>query len=197
MGWIGTEALAAHQIAIQVASIMFMVPFGISMAATVRVGQAVGRSEPEAARRAGFAALILSAIFMLSMAVIVAMTREWIPHLFLSETAAHPGTLALTSLLLGMGAGFFVFDGLQTVALGALRGLNDTKVPMIYAAMSFWLIGFASAYGLAFTLGYRAPGIWIGLTLGLIVYASLLVWRFQRLTVNGLPSGAEIARGVH
>lgn len=197
MGWIGTEALAAHQIAIQVASIMFMVPFGISMAATVRVGQAVGRSEPEAARRAGFAALILSAIFMLSMAVIVAMTREWIPHLFLSETAAHPGTLALTSLLLGMGAGFFVFDGLQTVALGALRGLNDTKVPMIYAAMSFWLIGFASAYGLAFIFGYRAPGIWIGLTLGLIVYASLLVWRFQRLTVNGLPSGAEIARGVH
>ncbi len=196
MGWIGTEALAAHQIAIQVASIMFMVPFGISMAATVRVGQAVGRQEAEGARRAGFAALMLSVVFMLSMAIIVALTRDWIPHLFLSETAAHPGTLALTSLLLGMGAGFFVFDGLQTVALGALRGLNDTRVPMIYAALSFWLIGFVSAYCLAFVAGYSAPGIWIGLTLGLLVYASLLVRRFQRLTANGLPAGAEMARGV-
>jgi len=192
MGWIGTEALAAHQIAIQVASIMFMVPFGISMAATVRVGQAVGRREAEEARRAGFAALILSVVFMLSMAIVVALTREWIPLLFLSGTAGH-GTLALTSLLLGMGAGFFVFDGLQTVALGALRGLNDTKVPMIYAALSFWLIGFASAYGLAFVSGYGAPGIWIGLTLGLLVYASLLVRRFRRLTMHGLPAGASIA----
>jgi len=197
MGWIGTEALAAHQIAIQVASIMFMVPFGISMAATVRVGQAVGRDAPEAARRAGFAAMLLSAIFMLSMAVTVAFTRGTIPHFFLNETAAHPETMALASLLLGLGAGFFVFDGLQTVALGALRGLNDTRVPLFYAGVSFWLIGFASAYGLAFVFGYSAPGIWIGLTLGLIVYASLLVWRFQRLTANGLPPGAEIARGVH
>jgi len=197
MGWIGTEALAAHQIAIQVASIMFMVPFGISMAATVRVGQAVGRDAPEAARRAGFAAMLLSAIFMLSMAVTVAFTRGTIPHFFLNETAAHPETMALASLLLGLGAGFFVFDGLQTVALGALRGLNDTRVPLFYAGVSFWLIGFASAYGLAFVFGYSAAGIWIGLTLGLIVYASLLVWRFQRLTANGLPPGAEIARGVH
>ena len=175
---------------------MFMVPFGISMAATVRVGQAVGRREAAAARRAGFAALILSAVFMLSMAMIVALTREWIPYFFLGESA-HPGTFALASLLLGMGAGFFVFDGLQTVALGALRGLNDTKVPMVYAAFSFWLVGFASAYSLAFVFGYSAPGIWIGLTLGLVVYAVLLVRRFRRLTMYGLPAGAEIARGVH
>ncbi len=196
MGWISTEALAAHQIAIQVASIIFMVPFGISMAATVRVGQAVGRNAPEAARRAGFAALMLSIAFMLAMALLVALTRDTIPFFFLNETGAHPETLALASLLLGMGAGFFVFDGLQTVALGALRGLNDTRVPLIYAALSFWLIGFVAAYVLAFPLGYRAPGIWVGLTLGLIVYAALLVWRFQRLTVHGLPAGAEMARGV-
>jgi MATE family multidrug resistance protein len=196
MGWIGTEALAAHQIAIQVASIMFMVPFGISMAATVRVGQAVGRAAPEAARRAGFAALILSVVFMLTMALVVALTRDTIPFFFLNETSAHPETIALASLLLGMGAGFFVFDGLQTVALGALRGLNDTRVPLVFAVLSFWLVGFASAYVLAFVLGYRAPGIWVGLTLGLVVYAVLLVWRFQRLTVHGLPAGAEMARGL-
>jgi MATE family multidrug resistance protein len=196
MGWIGTEALAAHQIAIQVASIMFMVPFGISMAATVRVGHAVGRDQPEAARRAGFAALILSVAFMLTMALVVALTRGAIPFFFLNESSAHPETILLASLLLGMGAGFFVFDGLQTVALGALRGLNDTRVPLIYAALSFWLVGFVAAYVLAFPLGYRAPGIWVGLTLGLIVYAGLLVRRFQRLTANGLPAGAEMARGI-
>jgi MATE family multidrug resistance protein len=194
MGWIGTAALAAHQIAIQVASIIFMVPFGITMAATVRVGQAVGRRDPAAARRSGFAALILAAAFMVTMVIAVTLTRDAIPHLFLNDAAGNAATLALTSTLLGFGTCFFVFDGLQTVALGALRGLNDTRVPLVFAALSFWLVGFASAYHLGFAAGYGAPGIWIGLTMGLVVFATLLVWRFRRLTAHGrLPAGAEIA----
>ncbi len=194
MGWIGTEALAAHQIALQVASIVFMVPFGISMAASVRVGQAAGRNDPAAARRAGFVALVLAGLFMLAMAAVIVFTRGTIPHLFL-DSAANPATFALTSTLLGIGACFFAFDGLQTVGAGALRGLNDTRVPFVYAGLSFWLVGFVTAYCLAFVFGYGAPGIWVGLTLGLIVYAALLVRRFQRLTLGGLPPGAAVARG--
>jgi MATE family multidrug resistance protein len=190
MGWLGTAALAAHQIALQTAAIMFMVPFGISMAATVRVGQAVGRGDAPGTRRAGFTALALGTAFMATMTLLVALTRHWIPALYLgaeAETAVE--TVALAAKLLLLGASFFIFDGVQTIGAGALRGLHDTRVPLVYAAVGFWLVGFSSAYGLGFPLGFGAEGIWIGLTLGLFVYASLLVWRFHRLTARGyLPS---------
>jgi MATE family multidrug resistance protein len=142
MGWLGTAALAAHQIAITTASIMFMVPFGVSMAATVRVGHAVGRRDAEATRRAGMAAIAL-------------------------------------------GASFFIADGIQTVAAGALRGLNDTRMTLVYAAICFWVIGFSICYALGFPLRYGAPGIWVGLSIGLALYALLLIRRFHRLTKRG------------
>jgi MATE family multidrug resistance protein len=183
MGWIGTTALAAHQIALQTSAILFMVPFGISMAATVRVGQAVGRRDAAASRRAGFAALLLAALFMIAMTLMVAWAREVIPVLFLGASAVEaPETLSLASLLLVVGATFFVFDGLQTVGAGALRGLNDTRVPLLFAAVSFWGIGFTSSYVLGFSLGRGALGVWIGLSLALGVFATLLVWRFHALT---------------
>jgi MATE family multidrug resistance protein len=190
MGWIGTSALAAHQIALQIAAIMFMVPFGISMAATVRVGHAVGRGDAPATRRAGFTALALGTVFMATMALLVAVTRHWIPGLFLGEeTPAATETVALAATLLALGATFFIFDGVQTIAAGALRGLHDTRVPLVLAGVSFWAIGFTSAYALGFPVGWGAYGIWIGLTIGLLVYASLLVWRFHYLTARGhLPT---------
>ena len=127
MGWIGTSALAAHQIALQIASIMFMVPFGISMAATVRVGHAVGRRDSAGTRSAGFVAIWLGIVFMTAMTLLVIATREMLPILFLgSETTDKTQTAALAATLLVVGASFFIADGMQTVAQGALRGLNDT-----------------------------------------------------------------------
>ncbi len=183
MGRLGAMELAAHQIALQVASIIFMVPFGISMAATVRVGQAVGRRDAQATRRAGLSALVLGMVFMASMVVLIVLLRGQIPGWFLGESAAAAKpTIDLAAQLLVVGATFFIADGLQTVAGGALRGLNDTRVPLLFAAFSFWGIGFVFAYGLGLHSSLGAIGVWIGLALGLTIYAGLLVWRFQSLT---------------
>jgi multidrug resistance protein, MATE family len=193
MGWIGTTALAAHQIALQVATILFMVPFGISLAATVRVGHAVGRRDPVATRRAGFSAIALGAALMITMTVIVATFRDVIPLLFLgSDAAADAATARLAATLLLIGASFFVTDGVQAIAAGALRGLNDTRVPMLFAAVSFWLIGFTCAYGLAFPGRLSAVGVWIGFSVGVATFAVLLVCRFHALTLfESRPGGAK------
>lgn len=182
MGKIGTSAIAAHQIALQTAAVLYMVPFGISMAATVRVGQAVGRRDGEATLRAGFTAMILAVAFMVIMTVVIALTRHSIPLLFLGDTATMSETMTLAATLLVLGATFFITDGAQSVAAGALRGLNDTRVPLLIAAFSFWIVGFASSYGLAFPAGLGAIGVWIGLSLGTSVFAVLLLWRFHALT---------------
>jgi MATE family, multidrug efflux pump len=188
-------ALAAHQIALTVAAILFMVPFGVSIAATVRVGHAVGRRDATATRRAGLAAIALGAIFMAAMTLAVIAARDIIPRLFLGAGVSDASpTAALAATLLILGATFFIADGVQTIAAGALRGLNDTRVPLLFSAISFWGIGFATAYLLAFPGGYGARGVWIGLSLGTGAYAVLLVARFHALTRRGyLPtvSGAD------
>jgi MATE family multidrug resistance protein len=186
MGWLGTTELAAHQIAITAASIMFRVPFGISMAATVRVGHAAGRRDIAGTRSAGMTAIVLGGAFMAVMTLIVIAARHVIPLvvLGLGTDSADP-TLQLAAVLLLVGATFFIADGVQTVAGGALRGLNDTRTPLLFAAVCFWAIGFTTCYALGFTWHYGAPGIWIGLSLGLAVYALLLIWRFHALTRRG------------
>jgi MATE family multidrug resistance protein len=184
MGWIGTAALVGHQIALQIAAIVFMVPLGIGMAATVRVGQAAGRRDPEGAQRAGFAAVLLGIAFMAVMAVVVVAVRHEIRVLFLGA-GADAQTITLTATLLLVAATFFLADGIQTIAVGALRGLNDTRVPLLFAIASFWLIAFAAAYVLAFPLKLGAPGVWTGLSIGLAVYAVLLMVRFRALTSRG------------
>jgi MATE family multidrug resistance protein len=197
VGWIGTTALAAHQIALQVASVLFMVPFGISLAATVRVGHAVGREDPLAVRRAGFSAIALSGVFMVAMTLIVIAFRHQIPLLFLGgDAASNALTANLAATLLLIGASFFITDGLQGVTAGALRGLNDTRVPMLFAALSFWLIGFNCVYALAFTFGLGAVGIWIGFSVAVASFAALLIWRFERLCARAsLPSLAALRTG--
>lgn len=182
VGMIGVTELAAHQVALQTVSVIFMAQFGISMAATVRVGQALGRGDMGSARRAGFIALGLALAFMCAATLLIALTRDLIPQVFLGFGSSSSGALTLASTLLLVAAGFFVFDGLQTVAAGALRGLNDTRVTFFFALVSFWAIGFPAAWWLGFSTGLGTVGVWIGLTLSLVVYAALLVWRFERLT---------------
>jgi multidrug resistance protein, MATE family len=184
MGTISTTALAAHQIALQVAAILFMVPFGISMAATVRVGHAVGRGDAMGLRRAGLVALVLGAGFMALMTTVIAATRHALPPLFLGEiTPETAATAALTATLLLVGTVFFVFDGVQTIGAGALRGLNDTRIPFFIAILSFWGIGFTSCWVLGVHTTLGPLGVWIGLSAGLIAHAVLLAWRFHRLTM--------------
>jgi MATE family multidrug resistance protein len=182
MGLIGTTALAAHQIALQIAAILFMVPFGIGMAATVRVGHAVGRNDAPAVRRAGFVATLLGIVFMSVMTLAVILGRYAIARFFFGEAADSAGAVIdLTATLLLVGATFFVADGIQAVAAGALRGLNDTRLPLLFAAISYWLVGFPTACGLAFVAGFGAVGVWIGVSCGTAVYAVLLILRFRLL----------------
>jgi MATE family multidrug resistance protein len=183
MGLISTTALAAHQIALQVTAILFMVPFGIGMAATVRVGHAVGRNDAAAVRRAGLVATLLGIALVSILTVTVILARFAIARFFFGEAVESAGVaIELTATLLMVGATFFVADGIQTVAAGALRGMSDTRVPLLLAAISYWLIGFTAAYGLAFWAEFGAVGVWIGLSCGTAVYAVLLILRFQSLT---------------
>jgi multidrug resistance protein, MATE family len=179
MGLIGTTALAAHQIALQIAAILFMVPFGIGMAATVRVGHAVGRRDAPAIRRAGFIATCLGIGFMSVMTLVVILERFAIAQIFLGE--ATDAAAELTATLLLVGATFFIADGIQTIAAGSLRGMNDTRVPLVFATISYWLIGFSFACGLGFWTPLGAVGVWIGLSCGTFVYAALLLLRFRLL----------------
>jgi len=183
MGLIGTTALAAHQIALQIAAILFMVPFGVGMAATVRVGHAVGRNDPAAVRRAGLVATLLGVAFMSMMTLAVILGRFAIGRLFFGEAAdGAAAAIELTANLLLVGATFFVADGIQTVAAGALRGLNDTRIPLLFAAVSYWLAGFPAACILGFRTELGAIGVWLGLSCGTAVYAVLLTVRFLLLT---------------
>jgi MATE family multidrug resistance protein len=183
MGVISTTALAAHQIALQITAILFMVPFGISMAATVRVGHAVGRNDASGVRRAGFVALLLGIALVAALTLAVIVGRGGIAHLFFGAAADSAGAaIDLIETLLLIGATFFIADGIQTVAAGALRGMNDTRVPLLFAVISYWLIGFASAWWLAFSTPFGAAGVWVGLSIGTAVYAALLVWRFHLLS---------------
>jgi multidrug resistance protein, MATE family len=179
MGLISTTALAAHQIALQIAAILFMVPFGIGMAATVRVGHAVGRRDAPAIRRAGFIATCLGIGFMSVMTLVVILERFAIAQIFLGE--ATDAAAELTATLLLVGATFFIADGIQTIAAGSLRGMNDTRVPLVFATISYWLIGFPFACGLGFWTPLGAVGVWIGLSCGTFVYAALLLLRFRLL----------------
>src|SRR6267142_2365809 len=179
MGLIGTTALAAHQIALQVTAILFMVPLGIGMAATVRVGQAVGRNDAGAVRRAGYVATWLGIVLAAILTLAVIVSRFGIAEVFLGESTDATAELSATLLLVG--STFFIADAIQTVAAGSLRGMNDTRIPLLFAILSYWLIGFPSACWLAFWTPTGAVGVWIGLSIGTAVYAVLLLLRFRRL----------------
>jgi MATE family multidrug resistance protein len=182
MGLISTTALASHQVALQVTAILFMVPFGIGMAATVRVGHAVGRNDAAAVGRAGLVAILLGIVLVSAMTFGGILGRFAIARFFFGEAAESAGAaIELTATLLMVGATLFVADGIQTIAAGALRGMNDTRLPLLFATVSYWGIGFTTAYGLAFGAKFGAVGVWIGLSCGTAVYALLLILRFRLL----------------
>ena len=182
MGLIGTSALAAHQVALQVTAVLFMVPLGIGMAATVRVGNAFGRGDPAGAKRAGWSAALLGIALVASLTVAVLLARHQIGELFFGSIEASSAAIELTATLLLIGATFFIPDGLQSIVGGALRGISDTRMTLVYAAIGYWGVGFPTAWLLAFWAGLGAPGVWIGLSLGSLVYAGLLILRFDLLT---------------
>jgi MATE family multidrug resistance protein len=179
MGIISTTALAAHQIALQVAAILFMVPFGIGMAATVRVGHAVGRGDAGAVRRAGYVATWLGIVLAAILTLAVVISRFGIAEIFLGENTDATAELSATLLLVG--STFFIADAIQTIAAGSLRGMNDTRVPLLFAILSYWLIGFAFACWLGFWTSLGPVGVWGGLSVGTAVYAALLLFRFRLL----------------
>ena len=183
MGLIGSDQLAAHQIAMQTASVTFMIPLGLSIATSVRVGQAIGRGEPEAARIAGFTGIVLSTAVMCITAAVYTLFPEYVVRLYIDTNDATNATVvAFAVQFLAIAGMFQIFDGLQVSGAGALRGLKDTRVPMIITLIAYWFIGIGSSALLAFRFGFGGQGLWFGLVLGLLVAGVLLVFRFYVLS---------------
>ena len=187
MGLISTAALAAHAIAIQIAALSFMIPLGLAQAVTVRVGLAHGRRDPAGIARAGWTSFALGEAFMLAMALVMLAMPHFLVHAFLDESdPRNAEVIALAVSFLAVAALFQIVDGAQAVGAGMLRGLHDTTVPMIYAALGYWVIGLGTGIWLAFGLGWGGIGIWIGLAIGLAVVAMLMVARWARRERLGL-----------
>jgi multidrug resistance protein, MATE family len=178
VGWVSTVALAAHQIALSVASLTFMVAMGLSYAASVRVGQAAGRDDHLAIRRIGQSALIFIIGVETIFSVGFILLRHWVPTLYIKDAAV----VTVAAQLFIVAAVFQIFDGVQTVAAGILRGLADVNIPTGITFFSYWIVGLPLAAFLGFYVKLNQLGIWIGLALSLVFAAVLLVWRFWRLT---------------
>lgn len=191
MGLLGAAALAAHQLVLNCASVSFMVPLGLSQAATVRVASELGAGRPFAARRASFVALALGIGFMSIMAMVLWTVPQAIIAVYVDlADPANREVVQIARRLLAIAALFQVFDGMQTIAAGALRGYRDTLVPMLLAGFGYWGAGFAGGWLLAFRLGWGAVGLWWGLALGLAVVAVLLTLRLH-LIARPISRGAE------
>ena len=179
VGWIGTHELAAHGIALQWASLTFMVHLGLSNAATVRAGRAIGRDDMLGLKRGGLMVCAMSFGFALIIVAIFVAWPEPLIGVFIDNTdPARDQIIMVGVALLTMAALFQIADGIQVIALGLLRGVQDTRVPMIYAGISYWVIGIPAGYLIGIVWGYGAVGIWMGLVLGLTVAAVLLNARF-------------------
>ncbi len=187
MGWFGTIALAAHGIVMQVISISFMVPLGISQVATIRLGLAKGRKDAVEVTMAGRAVLLVGTSFALLITLLLVTAGAPLLSLFLDlKTADAPAILAFAIPLLVVAAGFQMVDTLQVLAAGLLRGLKDTRVPMQFALFSYWVIGIPTAYFLSQYTGLEALGIWLGLAFGLTVASVLGMWRYMARARLGL-----------
>ncbi|MFG6582313.1 MATE family efflux transporter [Sulfitobacter sp. 1A12779] len=187
MGWLGTIPLAAHGIAIQLASLTFMVHLGLSNVATIRAGNAYGRRDVPHMKRGAVIVTVLSLVFaLLTMVGFVGWPEPLISVFMQEDEPARAEILAIGTGLLVMAALFQLVDGAQVVALGLLRGVQDTKVPMVMAAVSYWIVGMPCSYLLGFVLGFGAMGIWAGLVAGLAVAGLLLNARFWGVIVKRL-----------
>ncbi|KHL24856.1 multidrug transporter [Croceibacterium mercuriale] len=187
MGRIGALELAAHTLALSIASLAFQVPFGIGQAATILVGYHFGAGDAAGVGRAGLVGMVLSQVFALGSAALMVgapllVLTPWID----TGNAANAPLVELAVAYLLVGAAFQLADGLQAVVLGALRGLQDTRTPMAYAIGGYWLVGFGLAIGLGFNTPLRGTGVWLGLAIGLLIVAVLLLVRWRRRVRLGL-----------
>jgi len=191
-GWFGAEAVSGHQVAINLASLMFMVPLGIGSASSVLVGHAIGEQDMAHARRVAASALAVGAGYMaLSACVLLAL-----PGMFASAYTSVPGVVAVAALLIPIAGVFQVFDGLQVVSAGVLRGAGDTRAPLVSNVLGFWLVGMPVSLWLGFKGGLGVVGLWWGFVAGLAVVAAFLVLRVRellsrpvaRISVEGEPA---------
>ena len=184
IGRLGAVALASHQIALNTVALTYMVPLGVSSAAAVRVGQAIGRKDPISAGDAGGTAIFLGTAFMAVAGIALLVFPRWIALVYTPDEVV----IRSTSLLLAAGAAFQLFDGIQTVATGALRGAGDTRTPMLCHFTAYWIIGLPLGAWLCFRRGWGAFGLWSGLSLALILIGIVLLfaWRHtvHRLTAS-------------
>jgi MATE family multidrug resistance protein len=186
MGLISADAVAAHAVALQIAALSFMVPWGMAQAATVRVGLALGKGDRAGIARAGWSAWAMGTGFMAVMAILIWLIPQQLMTLFLEDDAANANVIALGVSFLGIAAIFQIVDGAQVVGAGILRGLHDTRVPMIFTFIGYWLIGIGVGVWLAFRAGWGGVGIWTGLAIGLAIVAVLMLWRWVRRDRLGL-----------
>ncbi len=184
MGWIGVNALAAHQIAINLASISYMMASGLSAAAMVRVGNQLGRKDIKTLREVGFSIFGMVITFMSLFALAFLVLRNHLPLLYIDDMEV----VQVATNLIIIAAIFQLSDGIQVVGLGALRGLSDVKVPTFVTLVAYWVIGLPLGYLLAFTLGMAEIGVWVGLLTGLSVTAVLLLLRFHQLSLRLLKN---------
>lgn len=194
MGWVGTTELAAHQIAMQIMSITFMVPFGLAQAATIRIGLAAGARDLDAVRLRGRVVLYLTLIAMVMAAILFWTLGETLTGLFLAADDPNRAEIvAFGATFLAIAALFQLFDGVQSTGGGSLRGLNDAFVPMLLAVLGYWVFGVTGAYILGFPMGMGGAGIWYGLLIGLAFCAIAVTARFYRET----RSEAAAFRRIH
>jgi MATE family multidrug resistance protein len=176
VGWLGTNQLAAHQIAVNLASISFMCAVGVSAAGSIRVGNAVGRKSIIETRRAGFTAIIVSASIMSCFGILFVILRRFLPALYIDNRVV----ISFASSILVIAALFQISDGVQAVGIGVLRGLTDVKGPTFITFIAYWILALPIAYLLGFVFKYGIIGVWIGLFLGLTASATMLTFRFNR-----------------
>ena len=178
MGWIGAPAVAAHAVALQLAALTFMVPLGLGQAATVRVGLALGRRDEAGIARAGWTAWVMGVAFMGTMALVMWSMPRTLVTLFLKDVPANADTIALAVSFLTVAAAFQLVDDAQVIGAGMLRGLHDTRWPLLFALVGYWVVGLGIGVWLAFGRDWKGVGIWVGLASGLAAVAALMLARW-------------------
>jgi len=178
MGWIGAPAVAAHAVALQLAALTFMVPLGLGQAATVRVGLALGRRDEAAIARAGWTAWVIGVGFMGTMAIVMWSAPRELITLFLKDVPANAVVIGLAISFLRVAAAFQLVDGAQVIGAGMLRGLHDTRWPLLFALVGYWVVGLGIGAWLAFGRDWKGVGIWVGLASGLAAVAVLMLTRW-------------------
>ena len=194
MGWLGTLPLAAHGIALQISSLMFMIHLGLGNVATVRAGRALGARDIYSLRRGAQVVLGLSLVTVVITIVLFLAVPEFLMGLFLSpDEPDRPGVIAIGVVLLVAAALFQLADAAQVMALSLLRGVQDTRVPMIIATLSYWAVGMPVAYVLGFVFNWGGFGVWLGLAIGLVLAGVFMMWRFWGVILPRLSHQPEPA----